>query len=132
MPRIMDHINTFGTTVVHGDAHGGQFLCLHNETEDGKRVGIIDFGWAHLGNPAIDVGALMIGHPDPVEFIRICNVAAAVRGLFLRSIGLFWETRAFEFLDQATFDYLAEHTKTDVIGSSLLSYSSESPARPSQ
>jgi hypothetical protein len=165
MPRIMDHINTFGTTVVHGDAHGGQFLCLHKETEDGKRVGIIDFGWAHLGNPAVDVGALMIWHPDPVafmkeyhnkliahtgcaesdspnpqklpscsvdEFIRICRVAAAIRGLFLRTIGIFWETKPFAFLDQATFDYLAENTRTDDIGSSLLSYSSESSARPSQ
>jgi hypothetical protein len=162
--RMIDHINTFGTTVVHGDAHEGQFLCLHKETEGGKRVGIIDFGWAHLGNPAIDIGALMMKQPDHVafvkyyynqliahtgcaesgssnphklpscsvdDFVRLCRVAAGIRNLFMRSFGG-WDTEGFELFDQATFEHLAEHTRTDVIGSSLLSFSSESPARPPQ
>jgi aminoglycoside/choline kinase family phosphotransferase len=69
MAGILEHLNTFGTTVLHGDAHSGQFLCLHNKTESGRTVGLIDFAWAHLGNPAIDIGALMIWDPDHVDFI---------------------------------------------------------------
>jgi hypothetical protein len=135
MPKILTHMNTFGMTVLQGDAHSGQVLRISNSS----RWGLIDFAWAHLGNPAIDIGTLMVwqsqdhvefikyyfeqligrtgcsepGSPNPQrlpncsvdDFILDCRVAAVFRGLMSIAIA------SFSFPDHAKRDkdYLAKH-----------------------
>jgi hypothetical protein len=77
MPAILAHMNRFGMTLVQGDAHAGQLLRLSNDNSAkgrGFEWGLIDFAWAHLGSPAIDVGNFMmwpsVESVDHAEFVK--------------------------------------------------------------
>jgi hypothetical protein len=77
MPAILAHMNRFGMTLVQGDAHAGQLLRLSNDNSAkgrGFEWGLIDFAWAHLGSPAIDVGNFMmwpsVESVDHAKFVK--------------------------------------------------------------
>ena len=54
---------TEGTSLVHGDLNLGNILL----NGDDKMIGVIDFAFAGLGNPNMDV-ARMVSRPAPAEF----------------------------------------------------------------
>lgn len=62
--KIFEHICREDRTLCQGDAHNGQVLKIKKHSgfaEEHGRWSLIDFGAAVVANPAIDIGAFMIG-----------------------------------------------------------------------
>lgn len=82
-----DLIHDIKTSVIHGDLYRGNVLV---DQGTGRVTGIIDWGFAEIGDPALDFAALAVDLPlkDVKEMLRL--YAGTVDRNFMKRMEFYW------------------------------------------